>query len=179
MQPLPSVDMPNLDSLWLQFVKNESHKRSVFSLHPQPASCPSTDLRPSCYISTTLALHHIDSIYYQLLSVPRLISHLEIKHDLPCGRALWKCSTASNWAHRNLVADRAAPPVRYCDAIKRVLRSDPGNDAGWLECPKVAIIHFLSSSLREVSGWSAMSGLVSPERFEVRRIIPGSGRLPC
>lgn len=67
------------------------------------------------------------------------------------------------------MADRAATPVRYCDAIKRVLSTSPATDTVWLECPKVGIIHFLSSSLREVSGWSAMSGLVSPERFEVRR----------
>lgn len=116
-----------------------------------------------------LALHHIDALWYQILSVPRLISHLEIKHDMPCYDSLWTISSASEWAHRTLTASRSSPPIRYLDAIRNFLSPlpDSGNTPQLESLGALNVIHFLQASLREVSGWSAMTGRVSPERFEV------------
>lgn len=116
-----------------------------------------------------LALHHMDALWYQLLSVPRSISHLEIKHDMPCDDSLWTIASASEWAHRTLIANRSTPPIRYSEAIRRFLSPLPNADNTpqlELQCA-LNVIHFVQSSLREVSGWSAMTGRVSLERFEV------------
>lgn len=148
MQPLPPTMPADLDSLWREFIKSESHKR------------------------TLLALHMLDSTWYQLLSCPRLISHLEVKHDMPSEE--WRTRSSAEWAHKRLSPNRAPPPIRYCDAIKRVLNPSP--EAGPIPPAyfTVGVVHFLTSSLREVSGWSAMSGLVSSERFKVPRPAPSS-----
>ncbi|CED82116.1 hypothetical protein PROQFM164_S01g003283 [Phaffia rhodozyma] len=145
MQPLPTSSrlMPDLESLWKEFIKAESHKR------------------------TMLTLHHMDALWYQLLSVPRLISHPEIKHSMPCHESVWSIATASDWAHRTLVMKPSAPiPIRFSDAIKKVLCAAETGESCPAEFYTVGVLHFLTSSLREVSGYSAMTGQVSQERFK-------------
>ena len=116
-----------------------------------------------------LALHHMDALWYQILSVPRSISHLEIKHDMPCHDSLWTTSSASDWAHRTLTASQKCPPIRYSEAIRRFLSPlpEPGDTLQLELLGALNVIHFLQSSLREVSGWSAMTGRVTSDRFEV------------
>lgn len=127
-----------------------------------------------------LNLHHMDALWYQLLSVPRLISHPEIKHDMPCAEALWNAPSAADWAHRNLCPSRAkSTPVRYSDAIRKVLCAAETGEVPPPEFYTVGVLHFLTSSLREVSGYSAMTGMVSPERFKVRRLSFLSDRGFC
>lgn len=53
--PVKSTTTEDLDDLWREFIKAESHKRTV------------------------LAVHQIDALWYQLFSIPRSLSHLEIK----------------------------------------------------------------------------------------------------
>ncbi len=120
-------------------------------------------------LRSMLALHHMDALWYQILSVPRSISHLEIKHDMPCHDSLWTTASASEWAHRTLTASCSSPPIRYTDAIRCFLSPLPDPEhAPQLELlGALNVIHFLQSSLREVSGWSAMTGRVSLDRFDV------------
>jgi hypothetical protein len=62
--------------------------------------------------------------------------------------------------------------MRYADAIKRIL--DPASDLTQLpemgSQGAINVVHFLLSSLREVSGWSTMTGRLSTERFEVSQV---------
>ncbi|KAJ5262957.1 hypothetical protein N7524_008262 [Penicillium chrysogenum] len=137
----------DLESLWREFVKAESHKRTLF------------------------AVHQIDALWYQFLSIPRSISHLEIKHDMPCPEDQWSSSSAAEWAHRQLVARNTGPAVTYTDAVRRFLSSDedivslPAFDP----YGAVNIAQFLISSAREISGWSTMTGMLSMERFGALR----------
>ncbi|KAG0155744.1 hypothetical protein PDIDSM_2917 [Penicillium digitatum] len=137
----------DLESLWREFVKSESHKRTLF------------------------AVHQIDALWYQFLSIPRSISHLEIKHDMPCPQDQWSSSSAAEWAHRQLVARNAGPSVTYTDAVRRFLSSD--EDAASLPAfdpyGAINIAQFLISSAREISGWSTMTGMLSLERFGALR----------
>ncbi|KAJ5512351.1 hypothetical protein N7463_001903 [Penicillium fimorum] len=148
-QPLPveSGATANLDSLWREFIKAESHKRTLF------------------------AVHQIDALWYQFLSIPRSISHLEIKHDMPCPEDQWSSSSSAEWAHRQLVARNSGPSVTYTDAVRRFLSSDdeitciPAFDP----YGAINIAQFLISSAREISGWSTMTGMLSMERFGALR----------
>lgn len=145
MQPRPTEPSTatDLDSLWREFVKAESHKRTVF------------------------AVHQIDALWYQFLSIPRSISHLEIKHDLPCPEGHWSAPSSTEWAHRRLVANNSGAPVQYADAVRRLL--SPDSDLSTLPAfdpyGAINVAQFLISSAREISGWSTMTGILSMERF--------------
>ncbi|KIM94631.1 hypothetical protein OIDMADRAFT_207300 [Oidiodendron maius Zn] len=145
MQPLSieSAATKDLESLWREFVKAESHKRTLF------------------------AVHQIDSLWYQFLSIPRSISHLEIKHDLPCPEAHWVASSSAEWAHLQLVARHSGPSVQYADAVRRFLSPDADLNSipAFNPYGAVNITQFLISSAREISGWSTMTGMISTERF--------------
>ncbi|CAN8099596.1 unnamed protein product [Discula destructiva] len=140
----PSADAEDLDSLWRAFVRAESQKRTIF------------------------AVHQIDALWYQILSVPRSLSHLEIKHELPCPEDRWTASSAAEWAHRQLLKGHANPPLQYADAVRRFLSSDAAIDSipPFDLYGATNIAQFLLSSAREVSGWSAMTGRLSLERLE-------------
>ncbi|KAJ5641108.1 fungal-specific transcription factor domain-containing protein [Penicillium herquei] len=145
MQPEPPGSSPaqDLDSLWRDFVKAESHKRTLF------------------------AVHQIDALWYQFLSVPRSISHLEIKHELPCPESQWSAVSSAEWAHRRLLVNSSGPSVRYADAVRLFLSSDSDLAAIPAFDPygAINIAQFLISSAREISGWSTMTGMLSMERF--------------
>lgn len=145
-QPIPveSAMTEDLDDLWREFIKSESHKR------------------------TLLAVHQIDALWYQLFSIPRLLSHLEIKHDLPCQEDCWTAISSALWAHRQLAARQSTPLVPYSDVVRIFLSPSPDIEA----LPRfdlygaINIAQFLLSSAREVSGWSTMCGRLSLERLE-------------
>ncbi|KAJ4396819.1 hypothetical protein N0V93_001041 [Gnomoniopsis smithogilvyi] len=139
-----STTAEDLDSLWRAFVKVESQKRTLF------------------------AVHQIDALWYQILSIPRSLSHLEIKHELPCPEDRWAASSASVWAHRELLRGHTLPPLQYADAVRRFLSSDAAVDTlpPFDSYGAINITQFLLSSAREVSGWSAMTGRLSLERLE-------------
>lgn len=138
----------DLDTLWHTFIKAESHKRTLF------------------------AVHQIDALWYQFLSIPRSISHLEIKHDLPCPRDHWTASSPSEWAHRQLI-QKQGPAVQYADAVRRFLSQDSSDISSSLPpfdpYGAINITQFLISSAREISGWSTMTGMLSIERFGALR----------
>lgn len=145
MQPL-SIDSTmteDLESLWREFIKAESHKRTLF------------------------AVHQIDALWYQFMSIPRSISHLEIKHDLPCPEDHWAANSSSEWAHRQLVARHSGRSVHYGDAVRRFLSPDADLNSIPAFDPygAINIAQFLISSAREISGWSTMTGILSMERF--------------
>lgn len=161
MQPLPVEPGPgaapkDLESLWRRFARDESHKRTLF------------------------AVHQIDALWYQLLSVPRSISHLEIKHDLPCPEDYWTAPTSTDWAHRQLLTagysssssmGAGAGTVQYAVAVRWLLSPpDPGPEPTPLPAfdayGAINIAQFLISSAREISGWSTMTGTLSMERLE-------------
>ena len=138
----------DLDSLWREFIKTETQKRTAF------------------------AVHQIDALWYQVLSIPRSISHLEIKHDLPCPEEYWKASSSVEWAHRKLVArDSGHSPVQYTDAVRRFLspETDLPSMPRFDPYGAINITQFLVSSAREISGWSAMTGMLSMDRFSALR----------
>ena len=145
MQPLPveSAATQDLESLWREFIKAESQKRTLF------------------------AVHQIDALWYQFLSIPRSISHLEIKHDLPCPEDHWAASSSAEWAHRQLIVRQSGPSVQYADAVRRFLSPDADLNSLPVFDPygAINIAQFLISSAREISGWSTMTGMVSTERF--------------
>ncbi|KAJ5083482.1 hypothetical protein N7456_012909 [Penicillium angulare] len=149
MQPLgmKSSTTQNLDSLWREFVRAESHKRTLF------------------------AIHQIDALWYQFLSIPRSISHLEIKHDLPCPEDQWSAPSSADWAHRRLLSGNSGPSVQYSDAVRRFL--SPGGEIDSIPpfdpYGAINIAQFLISSAREISGWSTMTGMLSIERFGALR----------
>ncbi|KAL2819390.1 fungal-specific transcription factor domain-containing protein [Aspergillus granulosus] len=148
MQPIPleSAATQDLDTLWHAFIAAESHKRTLF------------------------ALHQIDALWYQFLSIPRSISHLEIKHELPCPEEQWAAASASEWAHRQLVT-RQGPAVQYADAVRRFLSQDSelSTIPAFDPYGAINIAQFLISSAREISGWSAMTGMLSIDRFGALR----------
>lgn len=133
----------SLDDLWKGFIKAESHKR------------------------TLLAVHQIDALWYQLFSIPRSLSHLEIKHDLPCQEDLWTACSSAIWAHRKLESSQSAPLVPYSDVVRIFLSSNPDIDSlpNFDLYGAINIAQFLLSSAREMSGWSTMTGRLSLERF--------------
>ncbi|PYI35775.1 hypothetical protein BP00DRAFT_412028 [Aspergillus indologenus CBS 114.80] len=154
MQPSPTSSLAStsdLDSLWRAFIHAESHKQTIF------------------------AVHQIDALYYQLLSIPRCISHLEIKHDLPCPENQWSASTSAEWAHLQLTsrstATAEAPTLQYADAIRHFLSptADIQPIAPFDPYGAINIAQFLISSAREISGWSTMTGMLSMERFGALR----------
>ncbi|CAK1367873.1 unnamed protein product [Cercospora beticola] len=93
----------DLEAVWEHFAFAESCKRTI------------------------LAVHQMDALWYHLLSVPRLLSHLEIKHDLPCSTLDWTAPTSAQWAYRRLTRQPtssscptyAAPCARYSRATAR------------------------------------------------------------
>ncbi len=145
MQPLSieSTATQDLESLWREFIKAESRKRTLF------------------------AVHQIDALWYQVLSIPRSISHLEIKHDLPCPEDQWAASSSAEWAHRQLISRPAGPPVTYVEAVRHFLSPDASLNSipAFNPYGAVNIAQFLISSAREISGWSTMTGMISTERF--------------
>ncbi|ODM23000.1 hypothetical protein SI65_00589 [Aspergillus cristatus] len=142
-----SATTEDLESLWREFIKAESHKRTAF------------------------AVHQIDALWYQFLSIPRSISHLEIKHELPSPEDYWTASSSVEWAHRQLIARNSGPSVQYTEAVRRFLSPD----ADLSSIPRfdpygaINIAQFLVSSAREISGWSAMTGMLSMDRFSALR----------
>lgn len=147
MQPIPvdSSATTDLDSLWQKFVAAESQKRTLF------------------------AIHQIDALWYQFFSIPRSLSHLEIKHDLPCPEDLWTASSSAQWAHRQLLG-RHVPgsAMQYADAVRYFLSSDKNLTSLPAFDPygAINIAQFLISSAREITGWSTMTGRLSMERLE-------------
>ncbi|KAL7424527.1 hypothetical protein Q5752_000211 [Cryptotrichosporon argae] len=147
MEPYPTKpgSTAGLEALWLEFVKAESHKR------------------------TLLAVYQLDASWYHILSIPRSLSHLEIKHDMPCSDELWNLSTAAEWAHRSLTRG-ASSSTRYIAAIRTLLSPSPDTQLPTLDAyGTLNMVHFLLASIREVSGWSTMTGRLSMERFEALR----------
>lgn len=147
MHPAPTE--PNatrdLNSLWRSFARAESQKRTAFTVH------------------------QIDALWYQLLSIPRSISHLEIKHCLPCPEDFWTASSPAEWAHRQLMTPNSGPPVQYADAVRRFLapNADLESMPHFDSYGAINIAQFLISSAREISGWSTMTGRLSMDRFEI------------
>ncbi|KAM0722493.1 hypothetical protein Q7P37_001934 [Cladosporium fusiforme] len=137
----------DLESMWQGYIQAESLKRTI------------------------LAMHQVDALWYQFLSVPRSLSHLEIKHDLPCPVDCWTATSAAEWAHQRLGASPCSLPVQYPDAVRRFLSRSPEVDSIPPFDPYGAInvAQFLLSSAREVSGWSTITGHISAERFEPLR----------
>ncbi|PPJ52199.1 hypothetical protein CBER1_10367 [Cercospora berteroae] len=136
----------DLEAVWQHFVFTESCKRTI------------------------LAVHQMDALWYHLLSVPRLLSHLEIKHDLPCPASDWEAPSSAQWAYCRLTRHSPSSTCpTYADAVRQILASD---------CPAEHILaasdpfgltsfaHFALSSIREVSGWSSITGCVSMDRVE-------------
>lgn len=150
MQPIAmqSGTTENLESLWREFIKAESHKRTLF------------------------AVHQIDALWYQFLSIPRSISHLEFKHELPCSEDNWVASTSAEWAHRQLVMrHHSSPSVLYTDAVRLFLSPEADLNVILAFDPygAINIAQFLISSAREVSGWSTMTGKLTMERIKPLR----------
>lgn len=141
-----TVGTKDLDSMWREAIKAKSHKRTI------------------------LAAHQIDALWYQFLSIPRCLSHLEVKHDLPCPENSWNTSTAADWAHQRLLQSHTRP-VQYTEAVRLFLSRSPDVETIPQFDPygAINIAQFLLSSAREVSGWSTMTGQVSLERFEPLR----------
>lgn len=147
-QRLPSEPARDLHELWANFRRTESQKRTV------------------------LAAHQIDALWYQLLSIPRSLSHLEIKLELPCSPDCWAAPSAEAWAYLQLTSPGSSlPSVQYSDAIRHFLSPEPDADPLPPFDPfgAINIAQFLLSSAREVSGWSAMTGRLSLERLEPLR----------
>lgn len=143
--PLParSAVTSDLDALWRDYVRTESHKRT-------------------CY-----AVYQVDSMLYHLLSLPRLLSHLEIGHGLPGPSKLWSEATASGWAHRSL-SDTQSVSIKYITAIRQCLSASPEGDLNNIDSHSLfLILAFVLSSVRENSGWSSITGNPSFERGAV------------
>ncbi|KAL4965053.1 fungal specific transcription factor domain-containing protein [Aspergillus stella-maris] len=150
MQPIPvePSSTQDLKTLWHTFIKSESHKRTLF------------------------AIHQIDALWYQFLSIPRSVSHLEVKHDLPCPQEHWAASAPEEWAHRQLVKQQG-PSLQYADAVRRFLSHDSASSLTSIPSfdpyGAINITQFLISSAREISGWSTMTGMLSIDRFGALR----------
>ncbi|KAF2130240.1 hypothetical protein P153DRAFT_313892 [Dothidotthia symphoricarpi CBS 119687] len=134
----------HLDSLWQQFIQAETRKRTAF------------------------AIHQIDTLWYQIMSTPRLISHLEVKHELPCPENFWAASSSSEWAYGQLIARNSGSTMQYSDVVRRMLSShgDLKSIPAFDPYGSINITQFLTSSAREISGWSTMTGMLSMERLE-------------
>lgn len=140
-----SIMSDDLNALWIDFIASESYKRTVF------------------------AIHQLDALWYQLLSVPRLLSHLEIKHDLPCPVHSWSAESSAAWAHRQLTTQQSQL-LPYAEAVRAFLAPEPDLSLALFDpYGAVNITQFLISSAREISGWSTMTGRLSMERFDPLR----------
>ncbi|OAK93525.1 hypothetical protein IQ06DRAFT_262434 [Phaeosphaeriaceae sp. SRC1lsM3a] len=139
-----SVTTEDLGSLWRHFVRDEQRKRTAF------------------------AIHQIDTLWYQTLSIPRSLSHLEVKHELPCPEDYWTASSASEWAHKQLVSRHITPPLQFSDAIRRMVSTSGqlGEIPSFDPYGAINMTQFLTSSAREISGWSTMTGMLSMDRLE-------------
>lgn len=147
---------------------------------PRPRSGSAKDLaglwahfrRAEAQKRTVLAAHQMDALWYQLLSIPRSLSHLEIKLELPCAADSWGAGSAEAWAYLELTsAGRSAASVQYSEAVRHFLSPEAGAEPLPPFDPfgAINIAQFLLSSAREVSGWSAMTGRLSLERLEPLR----------
>ncbi|KAI0532253.1 fungal-specific transcription factor domain-containing protein [Xylaria digitata] len=148
----------DLETLWQGFLTAESLKRTLF------------------------AVHQIDALWYQVLSIPRQLSHLEVKHELPCREDLWNASSAAEWAHRRLISQQSGPSINYPDAIRQFLSAEvnPISFPAFDPYGAINIAQFLISSAREISGWCTMTGQISLERFEpLKASLPALGRVIC
>ncbi|KAF9740931.1 hypothetical protein PMIN06_005930 [Paraphaeosphaeria minitans] len=148
MQPdsTPPPDSEDLESLWIAFARAESAKRTLF------------------------AVHQIDTLWYQILSIPRSLSHLEIKHDLPCRETFFAASSSAEWAVKQLCNKDQTSTVPYPDAVRRLLCGDRLNAIPDFDpYGTINITHFILSSAREISGWSSMTGMLSMDRIEPLR----------
>lgn len=143
MEPLPvQPQATDLDTLWRQFVRAESHKRTAYGTY------------------------QCDAMWYQTFSRPRLVSHLEIKHDLPCPEEQWQAKTPEEWAHASLL--KPFKPIRYIDAIRATLKPESSAElAAFGSSGLLCVLLFILTSVREVSGWATMSGRLCADRFEV------------
>lgn len=97
------------------------------------------------------------------------MSHLEIRHEIPCSDNLWSQSTATGWAHASLTDD-SGPSPRYITAVRGYLSNsaEAGAVSSSLNAYALTLVHsFVLSSVRESSGWSTMTGQVCFERFGV------------
>ena len=113
-------------------------------------------------------LYQVDAMWYSLLSLPRALSHLEIKHNMPCSERLWSVPTASAWGHLSLVKIHSGASIRYITVVQSRLAQTLNHTSALLDAHGLAlIILFLMSSVREVSGWTTMTGRICLERFEV------------
>jgi hypothetical protein len=113
-------------------------------------------------------------MWYHILSIPRTISHLEIKLELPCPQDTWTASTSSEWAHRSLTMGKSTDqgPSRYIQAVRTCMSPNHSSCSPKYDAHGgLLIILFMLSSVREQSGWSTMTGRVSFERFEVGSLI--------
>ncbi|OCF33937.1 hypothetical protein I316_04283 [Kwoniella heveanensis BCC8398] len=145
--PTQAGNTGDLDSLWRQSIRAESHKRTLF------------------------AAYNLDVLWYHTLSLPRTLSHLEIKHDLPCPEDIWTVTSASEWAHKTLVNKDNKTPPRYLTAVRACVTPNASLDVSTLDAHgSLMIIGFLLSSVREMSGWSTMTGKVCTERFEALHV---------
>ncbi|THY20663.1 hypothetical protein D6D01_06645, partial [Aureobasidium pullulans] len=116
---------------------------------------------------TFYAVNQLDIYWYDTLSQPRLLSHLEIKHDLPCSEQIWKCASSTQWAHQALTRQDSRSPTKYVTTIQECLSSNTSYDVSILEpYGALIIILFLLSSARELSGWTTMTGRLCFERFD-------------
>lgn len=148
MQPAStsSPETEDLESLWLAFAQAESAKRTLF------------------------AVHQIDTLWYQILSIPRSLSHLEIKHDLPCRDTFFAATSSADWAVKQLCKKSQSSTVPYPDAVRRLLSGDHLNAIPDFDpYGTINITHFILSSAREISGWSSMTGMLSMDRIEPLR----------
>ncbi|KAJ2995592.1 hypothetical protein NUW58_g1233 [Xylaria curta] len=148
----------DLETLWYGFAKAESLKRTLF------------------------AVHQIDALWYQVLSVPRQLSHLEIRFELPCTEELWSASSSAEWAHRRLVSRQAGPSISYPDAVRQFLSPEIHLSSFPAFDPygAINITQFLISSAREISGWCTMTGRISLDRFEpLKAALPALGHVIC
>lgn len=142
MEPLPKEPRPsNLDILWRQFVREETHKRTAY------------------------AIYQLDALWYQIFSRPRLMSHLEIKHSLPCTSERWDALSSADWAHASLISPEQG--TRYIDAIRNALQPVASSDLERFGQYGILLVTlFIMSSVREVSGWATMTGKLCTDRFE-------------
>ena len=144
--PPPVIETEDLETMWITFAQAESAKRTLY------------------------AIHQIDTLWYQILSIPRALSHLEIKHNLPCREAFFTASNSGEWAAKQLLSKKHSSPLSYSDAVRRLL-SGAHLDAipDFDPYGNINITHFILSSAREISGWSSMTGMLSMDRIEPLR----------
>lgn len=109
----------------------------------------------------------MDVFWYHTLSLPRLLSHLEIKHELPCPEPMWSAQTSTEWAHLALLNNGRQTSNRYLEVVQDCLSTKPSRDVTGLEpFGALIILLFFLSSAQEVSGWTTMTGRLCFERFD-------------